>query len=74
MTICPSFVLGEAITTGDGTSASVIKRMLLNEIPGWPSINFNFVDVKDVTLAHIRALEIPEAKNNRYILSNERGS
>lgn len=47
--------------------------MLLNEIPGWPAISFNFVDVKECALAHLRALEIPKAANKRFILSKEQG-
>jgi hypothetical protein len=31
----------------------------------------NCVDVKDVSLAHLRALEKPEAANKRFILSLE---
>ena len=73
VTICPTLILGEVIGAGDMTSASIVKKMLLGEIPGWPAINFNFVDIKDCTLAHLRALERPECKNKRYVLSNEKG-
>ncbi|KAB5594063.1 NADPH-dependent aldehyde reductase ARI1 [Ceratobasidium theobromae] len=31
--------------------------------------NFNFVDVRDVALAHVRALEVPEAGGQRFIVS-----
>lgn len=30
--------------------------------------------MKDVALAHLRALEVPEAANNRYIISNAEGT
>ena len=45
----------------------------MNEIPGWPDINFNYVDVKDCSLAHIRAIEVKEAASKRFILSKETG-
>lgn len=73
MTICPSFILGEVIGSGDLTSASIVKKMLTNDIPGWPAIHCNFVDVKDVALAHLRGLEKEDASNKRFILSKEKG-
>jgi dihydroflavonol-4-reductase len=45
--------------------------MIMNGIPAYPNININCVDVKDVALAHLRALERPEAANKRFILSQE---
>lgn len=73
MTICPTLILGEVIGSGDVTSAAIVRRMVLNEIPGWPDINFNYVDVKDCSLAHIRAIEVKEAASKRFILSKETG-
>lgn len=73
VTICPSFILGEVIGAGEQTSASIVKKMLNNEIPGWPNIRCNYVDVKDVALAHIRGLERPDAANKRFIISKETG-
>lgn len=71
VTICPSFILGEVIGSGDVTSAAIVKKMILGEIPGWPDMNFNCVDVKDVSLAHLRALERPGCSNKRFCLSRE---
>jgi dihydroflavonol-4-reductase len=47
--------------------------MIMNEFPAYPPIFLNCVDVKDVTKAHLRAVERPEAANNRFILSQENG-
>lgn len=41
----------------------------MGEIPGWPDMNVCCVDVKDVALAHIRALERPGCENKRFCLS-----
>lgn len=69
VTICPSMVMGEIITQGADTSVSVIANMLSNKEPYYPRLLFNFVDIRDVCVAHIRALERPEANGQRYILS-----
>lgn len=37
-------------------------------------LNLNIVDVRDCALAHLRAIEVPEAANNRYILSQSEGT
>jgi len=38
--------------------------------PGMPKIMFPIVDVRDVALAHLQALKIPEARNQRFVLNN----
>lgn len=38
-----------------------IKRMLERQMPMLPALNFNIVDVRDVALAHVRAMTLPEA-------------
>ena len=45
----------------------------MNEMPGMPPLYFPFVDVKDVALAHLRAITRPEAANQRFILSDKGG-
>lgn len=46
--------------------------MLMNaEAPGVPRFAFPIVDVREVALAHLRAVKVEEAKNQRFILSNE---
>ena len=41
------------------------------KFPGMPKINFPIVDVRDVALAHLRAIEVEEAKNQRFILNSK---
>ena len=71
--INPSWVIGEIIGCGAQTSASITKQMICNEMPGYPYLPINCVDVKDVSLAHYRALVRAEAKNLRFVLSQEEG-
>lgn len=73
MTICPSTILGEIIGSGENTSASMISKLLLNQMPGIPPVFFPTIDVKDCALAHLRGLERPAAANKRFILSDKTG-
>ncbi len=45
--------------------------LLEKELPALPHINLNFVDVRDVALAHIRAMELPQAGGKRFLLTAE---
>lgn len=71
--MCPTLILGEVIGCGEMTSAAIVRKAIMNEVPGWPEIRFNYVDVKDCAVAHVRALERPEAANKRFILSEAKG-
>lgn len=45
-------------------------RVMKNEILGIPKISLGMVDVRDVGLAHVRAIELEdETDGNRYILN-----
>jgi nucleoside-diphosphate-sugar epimerase len=44
--------------------------MLAGEMPAVPPLNLAFTDVRDLAAAHRLALEVPEAKGNRYICVN----
>lgn len=63
VTICPATIFGEVICSGDQTSSSAVKRVMMNEIMGIPNIYVHCVDIKDCSLAHLRAIERPEAAN-----------
>lgn len=39
------------------------------EFPGMPKIMMPIVDVRDVALAHLQAIKVEEAKNQRFILN-----
>jgi len=49
------------------------RRMMMNEMPGMPPLYFTCVDVKDVALAHLRAITREAAKNQRFILCDKGG-
>jgi nucleoside-diphosphate-sugar epimerase len=73
VTICPSAILGEVIGGGDQTTSTMVRRMMLNEMPGMPPLYFTCVDVKDVALAHLRAITRQNAANQRFILCDKGG-
>ena len=44
------------------------KMLLLRETPMLPASNFGVVDVRDVATSHLRAMTIPEAAGQRFVL------
>ena len=44
--------------------------MMLNKLPVVPDVTVTVCDVRDVATAHINALVIPEAKNNRHSIAS----
>lgn len=73
VTLLPSWILGETIGGGPATTSSITRQIIMNEFPAFPPININCVDVKDVSKAHLRAVERSEAANKRFIISQEKG-
>jgi nucleoside-diphosphate-sugar epimerase len=68
--INPSFVLGPSLAnTSDSESINFMKDMLKGKFFfGAPDLTFGFVDVRDVALAHVLALE-NESAEGRHILA-----
>lgn len=68
-TICPAAILGPVIDNDYGTSANIIIGLLNGSLPALPKIEFDIVDVRSVADLLIKAMEMPQAANNRYIAS-----
>ncbi|KAL3475827.1 hypothetical protein BJX99DRAFT_259083 [Aspergillus californicus] len=75
-TINPPLVLGpvvhylsslEAINTSNSRISSIVRGLEKKALP--PTGTFIWVDVRDVALAHIRAIEVPEAGAKRYFIT-----
>ncbi|PWY70074.1 ketoreductase [Aspergillus eucalypticola CBS 122712] len=75
-TINPPFVFGpvvhylnslDAINTSNQKVRDVIQGKWKDAIP--PSFTFLWVDVRDVALAHVRAIEVPEAGGQRFFVT-----
>lgn len=71
VTINPSLILGPAFVGAGFASGDIISMLILGKAPGVPKIQFGLVDVRDVALAHLNALKVPEAANKRFILCCE---
>lgn len=68
--INPTFVQGAPLDAHFGTSVDVVKRLLKGKDPMLPRIGFSCVDVQDIALMHLRALERPESIGKRFIGSD----
>jgi nucleoside-diphosphate-sugar epimerase len=49
------------------TSIQFVQRMLDGKIPGSPRLSFGVVDVRDVADLHLRAMNDPAAKGERFL-------
>lgn len=62
----PGFVLGPMLSTAQCTSAELVQRLMHRTMPAVPDLYFSAVDVRDVALAHIKAMIEPDAAGQRY--------
>ena len=65
--INPTFVQGAPLDKNFGTSVDVIERLVKGTDPMLPNIGFPVVDVRDIALMHLRAMERPESIGKRFI-------
>jgi dihydroflavonol-4-reductase len=65
--INPVTVMGPVLGPDYSHSLYLIKNLLTGKMPGCPKINTGFVDVRDVADLHLRAMENPAAKGERFI-------
>lgn len=78
-TLCPPMVFGPAAHalsfSALNTSAWDLNRFLSGELEDVPETSFwSFVDVRDLATAHVRALEVPEAGDERFFIVSGRYS
>lgn len=71
--INPFLVIGPSLTPSLNASNAVFKDILTGTYPGIMSVTWGFVDVRDVALAHVLAMETEQAAG-RYICANTNGS
>ncbi|MCW9705557.1 SDR family oxidoreductase [Fodinibius salsisoli] len=66
-TVCPGAILGPVLEKDFGTSANIIIKVMDGSMPALPNLGFDIVDVRSVSDLQIRAMEHPEAANERFI-------
>ncbi|CAH0036580.1 unnamed protein product [Clonostachys rhizophaga] len=77
--LCPPMVFGPPAHPLSFSALNIaawdINRFLSGELQDVPNTDFwGFVDVRDLAKAHIRALEVPEAGNERFFITAGRYS
>lgn len=66
----PGFILGPAPTESNSSSLLMFEKMLSRGMPAVPDLDFFSIDVRDVALAHLKAMLRKEAAGERIILVN----
>lgn len=65
-TVCPGAILGPVLEEDFGTSANIVIKLMDGSSPALPDLGFDIVDVRSVADLQIRAMELPQAANQRY--------
>lgn len=68
-TINPSFILGPPLDDRFGSSVGLVRRVLRGRDPMVPRLGISLVDVRDVALAHRRALERAGTEGERFAVA-----
>jgi len=68
--INPGFVLGPLLLKKTNQSLETIIDLLIKHRSLLPDLYLPVVDVRDVALAHVRALKLPEANLKRFIVTS----
>lgn len=66
--INPGYVLGPLISDALSASVIAVKRLLDHSTPAVPKFHMAICDVRDVALAHVKALEGSEHVGKRYLI------
>jgi dihydroflavonol-4-reductase len=66
VTINPFLVVGPSLSPGLNVSNQIFVDLMRGKYPGILSLTWGFVDVRDVALAHVLAMENPKA-HGRYL-------
>lgn len=69
--INPSYVLGPMLTDNVSSSVLAMKRLLDKSTPGVPKFHLAVCDVRDVALAHVKAMTGGEHIGKRYLIVTE---
>ncbi|KAG0710408.1 putative uncharacterized oxidoreductase [Chionoecetes opilio] len=68
--INPTLIMGPPLLEAhkSATSVNIMSGIVNKTYPGVPRVQFPVCDVRDVAKAHVKALTLPEAVNNRHII------
>jgi dihydroflavonol-4-reductase len=54
-----------------GTSITTVKKFLNFEVPAIPPLQMGFVDVRDVAMGHIQAMQRPGTDGERILITQQ---
>jgi nucleoside-diphosphate-sugar epimerase len=63
----PVGVFGPVLGKDVGTSVQVVKKLMDGSMPACPQVSLGVVDVRDIADLHIRAMDDPKAKGERFL-------
>jgi dihydroflavonol-4-reductase len=69
--ILPGFIVGPVFNSAGGSSEKVFSDLMTHKIPGIPNLSFPSVDVRDLAVAHKKAMLAPSGDGKRYISYSE---
>ena len=67
--INPGVIVGPVIVNIESAAITFTKKILNRDFPMVPDLNAGCINVRDVALAHITAMTLPEAAGHRHILA-----
>ncbi|MGI0524229.1 SDR family oxidoreductase [Rhizobium giardinii] len=67
----PGMILGPILGKETGTSVGVVQSLMQGRHPAMPDFSVPVVDARDVADAHVRAMIVPEAAGERFIVGGE---
>jgi nucleoside-diphosphate-sugar epimerase len=70
-TIHPGAIIGPPLDDDASISVQMVTGLFDNGLPAMPSNGFSIIDVRDVALMHVAALEKPQAIGQRYLATAE---
>lgn len=70
-TINPGAVFGPAMDARYGTSLQLVERMMSGKDPIAPPMELPLVDVRDVAMMHVAAIDLEAAKGERFSATSE---
>ena len=66
-TINPVLVVGPSLCGPGYSSLKVVSDLVTGQMPGMAKIMLGLVDVREVAMAHVKALETPDAAGKRIL-------
>jgi dihydroflavonol-4-reductase len=65
--VAPGAIFGPLLGPDLSSSGQIIRSIMTGSVPGAPRIGFAPIDVRDVSAAHIAAMENPKAAGRRFL-------